>query len=102
MKNLNHEEFNQVKDREGITVVDFYAEWCGPCKMLTPVLEQISAEVNSNVEFVKINLDENLPLAREYGVTTIPTLIFLKDGKELERTVGFVPKDKIKDIIENI
>ena len=102
MKTLNHNEFNEIKNKEGIKVVDFFAEWCGPCKMLTPVLEQLSNEVDSSVEFIKINIDENLSLAKEYNVTTIPTLVFLKDGKEVDRTIGFIPKDSIKSKISNI
>lgn len=102
MKILNHNQFNEIKNKEGIKVVDFFADWCGPCKMLSPVLEQLSEEMDESVEFIKINIDENLSLAQEYGVTTIPTLVFLKDGKEQDRTIGFVPKDSIKDKISNI
>ena len=102
MKILNHNQFNEIKNKEGIKVVDFFADWCGPCKMLSPVLEQLSEEMDESVEFIKINIDENLSLAQEYGVTTIPTLIYLKDGKEQDRTIGFVPKDSIKDKISNI
>lgn len=102
MRILNHNQFNEIKNKEGIKVVDFFADWCGPCKMLSPVLEQLSEEMDESVEFIKINIDENLSLAQEYGVTTIPTLVFLKDGKEQDRTIGFVPKDSIKDKISNI
>lgn len=102
MKILNHNQFNEIKNKEGIKVVDFFADWCGPCKMLSPVLEQLSEEMDESVEFIKINIDENLSLAQEYGITTIPTLIYLKDGKEQDRTIGFIPKDNIKDKISSI
>lgn len=99
MRILNQEQFNQVKNESGIKVVDFFANWCGPCKMLGPVLEELSGEMADSVEFIKIDIDENMELAQEYNITTIPTLVFLKDGKEEGRTVGFVPKDKLKDEI---
>ena len=102
MKILNHNQFNEIKNKEGIKVVDFFADWCGPCKMLSPVLEQLSEEMDESVEFIKINIDANLSLAQEYGVTTIPTQIYLKDGKEQDRTIGFIPKDSIKDKISSI
>ena len=102
MKNLNQEQFYAMKNTEGLKVVDFYAEWCGPCKMLGPVLEELNAEMNDSVEFVKINIDENMELAMEYSVTTVPTLVFMKDGQELSRKVGFVPKNSLQDEIEKI
>lgn len=102
MKNLNKEQFDKMKNTEGLKVVDFYAEWCGPCKMLAPVLEELSSEMSDSAEFAKINIDENMELAQEYGVTTIPTLVFIKDGKELNRKVGFVPKNSLKDEILNL
>lgn len=99
MKILNQEQFNKIRNNDGIKVVDFFATWCGPCKMLGPILEELSIEMTNSVEFIKIDIDENMDLAQEYGVTTIPTLVFLKDGKEEGRTVGFMPKDKLKDEI---
>ena len=100
MKLLNQEQFNNAKKEEGLKVVDFFATWCGPCKMLTPVLEELSAEMTNGVDFIKIDIDESMELAMEYQVTTVPTLVFIKDGKEVNRKVGFSPKAVLKDEIE--
>ena len=77
-------------------LVDFYANWCGPCKMLAPVLEKIS----DDIKVVKINVDSNGDLAREYGVMSIPCLILFEKGKEIKRNVGFMPEAKLKEFIK--
>ncbi len=82
----------QVKD--GIVILDFYADWCGPCKMIGPVLEQVANE-NSDVKVVKVNVDENIGLAQQYGVQGIPALFVLKQGKVVAQKAGFMPKDAI-------
>lgn len=82
----------QVKD--GIVILDFYADWCGPCKMIGPVLEQVANE-NSDVKVVKVNVDENIGLAQQYGVQGIPALFVLKQGKVVSQKAGFMPKDAI-------
>lgn len=82
----------QVKD--GIVILDFYADWCGPCKMIGPVLEQVANE-NSDVKVVKVNVDENIGLAQKYGVQGIPALFVLKQGKVVSQKAGFMPKDAI-------
>jgi len=87
--------------KEGIVVVDFFANWCGPCKMLGPVIERLSDEISS-VNFVKVDVDKHEQLARRYAVMSIPTLIFIKDGKEVNKHIGFISADAIKEIIEKI
>lgn len=82
----------------GTVVVDFYATWCNPCKMLAPVFEQVSNEVEG-VTFGKVNIDENMELTVKYNVTTVPTIVLLKDGVEVDRTVGFVPKEKLISMV---
>ena len=77
-------------------LVDFYANWCGPCKMLAPELER----VESDIKVVKVDVDEFEELAREYGVMSIPTLVLFEDGKEVKRTIGFIDKDRIKNFID--
>lgn len=79
-------------------LVDFNATWCGPCKMLGPVLEEISSE-NDNFKIVSIDVDEEEDLAREYSVFSIPCLVLIKDGKEANRTVGFMAKEDILTFI---
>lgn len=80
----------QVKD--GIVLVDFFATWCGPCKMQSPILEEIK-EDRSDIKIMKVDVDQETELAREYGIMSIPTLILFKDGKEVAKNVGFMPKE---------
>lgn len=97
---ISSEEFNNLVEHiEGIAVVDFFATWCGPCKMLAPVLEQVQDEMKS-VKIVKIDIDQNPDAAAEYGVKNIPTIKIFKDGKELTTNVGFMPKESLKDMIK--
>ena len=91
LENQNFKEL--IKDK---ILVDFYANWCGPCKMLAPELER----VESNVKVVKIDVDEFEELAREYGVMSIPTLILFENSKEIKRNIGFMDKDKIQKFID--
>jgi thioredoxin 1 len=77
------------------TVVDFWAVWCGPCKMIAPVLEEIAADYEGELQICKLDVDHNGATAMQYGVMSIPTLILFKDGKPAERIVGFMPKEKL-------
>ena len=92
------EDFNEIIGK-GVVVVDFYANWCGPCKMLAPIIEDLAKELD-DVSFVKINVDENDELAREYSIMSIPTLIFSKDGKLINKHIGLINADRIKSIID--
>ena len=97
MKVIKESEFiNEVK--EGLVLVDFYADWCGPCKMLSPVLEQINKE-NKDVKVVKVNIDDSRNIASYYQVQSIPTLVLFRDGEFIHRMVGFNPKKKIEELI---
>ena len=87
------------KIAEGRVVVDFYADWCAPCRMLGPVLEQIAAE-NEDIKVVKVNVDENQALAGEYGVRGIPALLVFDGGKQVASRAGFMPKDALVDWIK--
>lgn len=97
---LEKEDFNQIISND-LTVVDFFATWCGPCKMLSPIIEKISNDI-TNVKFVKIDVDKHEELARIYGIMSVPTLIFFKDGKEVSRHIGFISEDKIKVKLEEV
>ena len=89
---LNFEELT----KDGLVLVDFYADWCGPCKMIAPVLEEIDSE-EQDLNIVKVNVDEQGVLAQRYGVMSIPTLVLFKDGQKVDQLVGFVPKPNLID-----
>ena len=98
VKEVNQNEFlNEIK--EGVTVVDFFAQWCGPCKMITPVLDSIAEEMNSEVNFIKADVDECDEIADKYEISNIPAIVIFKNGEEQERIVGFNPKDTLFEII---
>ncbi|MCU0843843.1 MAG: thioredoxin [Spirochaetes bacterium] len=87
---------NEVLGVQGTVLVDFWAPWCGPCRMQTPILEGIAKELNGNARIVKLNTDENPGVARQFGISSIPTLILFRDGKEVERMVGVQPAESLK------
>jgi len=98
-KIVNSNEFkNEIKD--GVTLVDFFATWCGPCKMLGPVIEELSTDMEGKANVVKVDIDQSGDLAEEFKITNVPTMVIFKDGKEVEKLVGFSPKEKIKATIE--
>jgi thioredoxin 1 len=100
--NLNKESFSKVISSENKTVlVDFWAPWCGPCKALTPILEEISSEMSERVGVYKVNVDENTDLAQEHGVQSIPTLLLYKNGSLAETIVGLKSKDELIQLIES-
>ncbi len=88
----------EVLQSEKPVLVDFYADWCGPCKMLAPIVDEI-AEENQDIKVCRINIDENQDLAVEYGIMSIPTLVVIKNGKEVSRTVGVVGKKEILELV---
>ncbi len=100
--NLNKESYNNaVSSGEKTVMVDFWAPWCGPCKALTPILEEISSEMSEQVGIYKVNVDENTDLAQEHGVQSIPTLLIYKNGSLSETIVGVKSKDELIQIIES-
>lgn len=96
---LEEETFQQGIS-SGLVLVDFYADWCGPCRMLTPVLEEVGKELSGKASIAKIDIDKAQGTATSYQVTSIPTLILFKDGQEVGRLVGLRDKDTIKEFVE--
>ena len=96
---ITKENFNELINEEKLTLVDFYADWCGPCKALGPVIEEIAEEMKG-INVGKVNVDNERDLAVQFGVRSIPTMIIFKDGKEVNRLVGFLPKEQILEKIK--
>lgn len=92
----NDSEFKNIVSK-GVTLVDFYADWCGPCKMIAPVLEELAKETDATI--LKVNVDVNGVTAQEFGVMSIPTIILFKDGQVVGQKVGFQTKDMLKEFI---
>lgn len=84
---------------EGLVLADFWAEWCGPCKMIGPVLEEIDSEMSDKVKIVKLDVDENQETAGNFGVMSIPTLILFKNGEIVDKVVGYQPKEALVEVI---
>lgn len=98
VKNINENEFEKEIEK-GKVLVDFYASWCGPCKMLSPVIEDFS-EKYSDIKFLKVNVDNELQLAQKFNVMSIPTLILFEDGKEIKKNIGLLSKTDLEEFIK--
>lgn len=102
---IQHIDSNSFKeivlDAKVPVLVDFYADWCGPCKMMTPVLESVSEELGETALIVKINVDQNMDLAQQYRIINIPAMYLFKDGEVVEKIIGAVPKDSVLTAIRN-
>jgi len=101
MIELEEKNWEEEISTPGIIVVDFFADWCGPCKSLARTLEELSEELDS-VKFVKINVEDCDSVAEKFGIRNVPTLIIFKDGEMKKKSVGSIPKDKIKQLIEEV
>lgn len=100
MKDVNDNIFNkEVNENDVPVVVDFWAPWCGPCRMLSPVMEELDKQYSGKVKFTKVNVDENPITSQQFGIASIPTIMIFKGGKPVESLVGFRPKNNIENIL---
>ena len=99
--NLNKENFEQSIS-SGVALVDFWAEWCGPCKMQLPIIEEFSNEMEGKATIGKVNVDEELELAQSFGIQSIPTLILFKDGKPVKKLVGLHSKESLYEEVNQV
>jgi thioredoxin 1 len=99
--NLDDATFFQNINKFPIVLVDFWAPWCGPCKMMSPIIDQVGKEYHGKLAVGKLNVDENPLIARQFGISSIPTLILFKSGQTVDKIVGSVSKNKINEMIKN-
>ena len=99
LKHANESNFQEMTGK-GLVLVDFFATWCGPCRMLGPVLEDMANDRDS-IDIVKVDIDESMNLARQFGIMSVPTLILFKDGQVIAKTGGFHPKESLQQFIDN-
>lgn len=95
-------DFNEIINSEKPTLVDFFATWCGPCQMLSPILEEVSSEVGDTAKVLKVDIEKNMDFARQYNVRSVPTLIIFKEGKEVWRKSGLTEKNVLVESINNV
>ena len=95
MKELNEKNFADYSGKNRIAIIDFWAPWCGPCAVMSPILEELEKEMN-DIFFGKVNVDENVELARKFGIMSIPTFIILVNGEETDRLIGVIQKSEMK------
>ena len=103
VKQITTQDFEtEVMNSSLPVLVDFYADWCGPCKMISPIVDSLSEELAGKVKFCKLNIDENTEIATKYSVMSIPTLIVFKDGTQAAKTIGLGSKEALSDMIQKV
>jgi thioredoxin 1 len=91
----------EVLDKEGVAVLDFWAEWCGPCRMIAPIIEKLSTEYNGKALIGKVNVDHNPEIAMKYGIRSIPTILIMKDGEVVNKHVGYTTQANLAQLIDS-
>lgn len=103
---IHHIENNQINSEvlknDKLVVIDFFATWCGPCQMLSPIVEAMDQKYGDEVEFYKVNVDENQETAIRYDIMSVPTVIFFKNGEEVERQIGFMEAEEFSKLLEDL
>ena len=98
MRTVTENEFAEAVSN-GLVMVDFYADWCGPCKMMSPVLEQLQEEFHDNLKVIKVNVDNDMNLARQFGIMNIPNIYLFRDGKPVNQIIGYHPYNDLKRFV---
>ena len=101
MEQINIDKFDELLKGDKPVVCDFFATWCGPCKMLAPVMDEVSKEFEDKAVFVKVDIDENMELSARYGIMSIPLVAIFKDGELSAKSVGYTTKSETKEFLEN-
>ena len=101
MEHINTEKFDELLKGYKPVVCDFFATWCGPCKMLAPVMEEVSKQFEDKAVFVKVDVDENEELARRYGIMSIPLVVIFKNGEEAAKSLGYTSKSETEEFLKN-
>lgn len=97
--NVSDQSFKSEVEGQGTVLVDFWAPWCGPCKMIAPVLEELNGEIGDHLKIAKLNVDDNPESASRFGVMSIPTLILFKNGEPVDKIIGFQSKEALKNVV---
>ena len=103
MQSTSAQDFLALRSDSPLPImVDFFADWCGPCQMLSPIVEELAGEYDGKVNIVKVDIDEAQEIAQEYGVTSIPTILFIRQGELVDKLVGFQSKDALKEKLDSM
>ncbi len=99
---VDSKTFQEVVGHNSVVVVDFYADWCGPCRIVAPIMEKLATEYDGKAKFTKLDVDDSPSIANQFGIMSIPTLIVFRNGKPAEKFVGAAPAQHYRDIIERV
>lgn len=103
LQHLNSKDFDEkISGSKGVVMVDFFATWCGPCRMLTPILESAQEDLQDKATIYKVDVDECIDIAKRFGIMSVPTMIIFKDGKQVDKIIGLKQKEQLVDLLSNM